>query len=83
MVKVEIKPLAASSSRISESLAYPLFNFFSDFGGILGLYLGASLLTLCELGECVTDILRVVAKARCHKKIAKVGADNEANCFSE
>lgn len=83
MVKIEIRPLEASSSRISESLAYPFFNFFSDFGGILGLYLGVSLLTLCDLGEYVTDIFRAVVKARYPKKIAKVGADNGGNCFSD
>lgn len=34
-----------------EILAYPIPNLFSDIGGILGLYLGASVLSVCELLE--------------------------------
>ncbi|XP_064622761.1 FMRFamide-activated amiloride-sensitive sodium channel-like [Lineus longissimus] len=34
---------------VTESSAYPLSNLFSDIGGILGLYVGVSAVTLCEI----------------------------------
>ncbi|PAA66556.1 hypothetical protein BOX15_Mlig005363g2, partial [Macrostomum lignano] len=48
-----------------ESWAYPLRNFFSDLGGILGLWIGASIVTLVEILE-----LAMYGALLVHKKLA-------------
>lgn len=53
IAKVEIRPKSKRSMMISESMAYPAMNIFSDIGGIFGLYLGMSLLSLLELMESI------------------------------
>lgn len=51
IMKVDISPKTTRSSRKIERKAYPAMNFFSDIGGILGLYLGMSLISFFELFE--------------------------------
>lgn len=51
VVKLEIAPVEWKSNRIVEFAAYPLINLLSDIGGILGLYMGMSVLSLAELVE--------------------------------
>lgn len=49
VLKLVVRPNEELSTMISETRAYPAMNLFSDIGGILGLYLGMSLLAFCEL----------------------------------
>lgn len=64
IAKVDIRPRASRSSKLLESPAYPAINLFSDIGGILGLYLGMSLLSLMELVESVISALHDFSKIR-------------------
>lgn len=57
IVKLDISPRQMYAKHIIEEEAYPAINFFSDIGGILGLYLGMSLLSLIELFESVVLML--------------------------
>ncbi|KAK8392199.1 hypothetical protein O3P69_017654 [Scylla paramamosain] len=49
--------------QVTESLTYPLASLVADFGGMTGLLLGASVLTLLELLECL-----VVGLARLYRR---------------
>uniref|UniRef100_A0A1I8GD92 Acid phosphatase n=1 Tax=Macrostomum lignano TaxID=282301 RepID=A0A1I8GD92_9PLAT len=56
MLKVHFKPHRVLCDRMNFSIDYGLQDFISDVGGIMGIYLGMSLLTLCELFELIFDI---------------------------
>lgn len=58
VVKVDISPRSHFSTCLVQSYAYPAVQMFSDVGGILGLYLGMSILSLFELLEVVVLILK-------------------------
>lgn len=47
--RVTVANKLARASVISEQFSYGAVDFLSDVGGMLGLYLGVSVLTLCEL----------------------------------
>ncbi|ESO09388.1 hypothetical protein HELRODRAFT_168369 [Helobdella robusta] len=50
-----------SYTSIEESPAYEVQQFSSDIGGILGLYIGFSILTIAEFAELAIDILAIVS----------------------
>ena len=60
ILKVEISPKEDRSTKITESEAYPARSLFSDIGGILGLYIGMSLLSIIELLEIFVRITRMI-----------------------
>jgi hypothetical protein len=48
---------------VTETPAYPLSNLFSDIGGILGLYIGVSALTMCEMFQyCIKWMRKTMGK---------------------
>ncbi|ESO09382.1 hypothetical protein HELRODRAFT_168363 [Helobdella robusta] len=49
-----------SYTSIDESPAYEIMQFSSDIGGILGLYVGFSILTIVEFFELAADILGLI-----------------------
>uniref|UniRef100_A0A1I8HSZ3 Amiloride-sensitive sodium channel n=1 Tax=Macrostomum lignano TaxID=282301 RepID=A0A1I8HSZ3_9PLAT len=55
-----VKAWSAKIQEISEEEAYPTKNLVADFGGILGLWCGVSILTLCELLELLFYIFRAL-----------------------
>uniref|UniRef100_A0A1I8HJZ9 Amiloride-sensitive sodium channel n=1 Tax=Macrostomum lignano TaxID=282301 RepID=A0A1I8HJZ9_9PLAT len=55
-----VKAWSATIQEISEEEAYPTKNLVADFGGILGLWCGVSILTLCELLELLFYIFRAL-----------------------
>uniref|UniRef100_A0A1I8HKR9 Degenerin unc-8 n=1 Tax=Macrostomum lignano TaxID=282301 RepID=A0A1I8HKR9_9PLAT len=55
-----VKAWSAKIQEISEEEAYPTKNLVADFGGILGLWCGVSILTLCELLELLLYIFRAL-----------------------
>lgn len=50
-LSIVINIASPTVQKSEEILAYPMANLFSDIGGILGLYLGASVLSVCDLLE--------------------------------
>ncbi|OAF69755.1 Amiloride-sensitive sodium channel subunit gamma [Intoshia linei] len=52
---------------IVELPEYQIFQLISDLGGILGLYIGFSLLTIFEFLELMMDMLYVMASRPCNK----------------
>lgn len=68
--KVVISPKATHSKFIHKSRTYPFRNLLSDIGGILGLYLGMSILSVCELLQVLLSFFRFLRR-RCdsHKGI--------------
>lgn len=53
-----------STEKITQQPAFELLSLLSEVGGFLGLLLGASMLTVCEL----LDFLTLVVIRRCKKK---------------
>ena len=64
ILKLEIQATEERSNKVVETAAYPLINLLSDVGGILGLYMGMSLLSLLELIESLKLILHLVRSRR-------------------
>ena len=64
VAKIEIHPKKSRSMLITEKEAYPAITFFSDIGGILGLYLGMSLLSVCELLQLIAFVRLVRLRRR-------------------
>ncbi|XP_050718104.1 acid-sensing ion channel 3-like [Eriocheir sinensis] len=60
--------------QVTENLSYPFPSLVADFGGLTGLLLGASLLTLLELLECL-----VVGLARLYRRQRKRRQVNQLN----
>ncbi|KAI0226440.1 Amiloride-sensitive sodium channel subunit beta [Lamellibrachia satsuma] len=59
--------------RISENEAYAVANYLSDIGGLLGLWLGCSILTVAEFLELFMDLAVLsVIKRRGRNRINKV-----------
>jgi len=56
------------SQVIEEMAVYDLTNFFSDFGGFLGLFLGASCFTVVDI---LAKLVEGFAEKRKHKKLTK------------
>ena len=70
-LSVLINTAGPTAQKSQEILAYPMPNLFSDIGGILGLYLGASVLSICEVLEAFYAFYRKVALVKTHAKNEK------------
>ena len=57
-----------SFQRITQQVAFPAVSLLSEVGGFLGLLLGASLLTVCE----IVDYITLLCIARWYKNNGKV-----------
>ena len=69
VAKLEIVPQVEKfSNRIVEVIAYPLINLLSDIGGILGLYMGMSLLSVVELVESFKVICYLVKRRKAARR---------------
>lgn len=79
VVKLEIAPAEWKSNRIVEFTAYPLINLLSDIGGILGLYMGMSVLSLAELVESFKVICCLVKVRKMPVMRKSREEDNEEN----
>lgn len=79
IVKMDIRPRTTRSNLIKEDHAYPAINLFSDIGGILGLYLGMSLLSLFELMESVVQISKALGKMKKRSNVIRVMPKPETN----
>lgn len=62
VLKVDIKPQKRRSTKVTERWAYPAINFFSGVGGILGLYLGMSVLSFFELLQTFMQMAHLLQK---------------------
>uniref|UniRef100_A0A1I8GHC3 PC4 domain-containing protein n=1 Tax=Macrostomum lignano TaxID=282301 RepID=A0A1I8GHC3_9PLAT len=58
---LDVYPASTKASVFTESFAYPLRNLFSDFGGILGLWIGVSVITLTEMLELVINMAQLAS----------------------
>lgn len=56
-LRLNIYADSVRGNRVSESEAYSFVNFLSEVGGMMGLWLGASMLTFCEPMEIIVNIL--------------------------
>ena len=61
MVDIFYKDL--SYTLVSQQPAFEFLSYLSEVGGFLGLLLGASVLTVCEL----VDYLAILAKHKCKR----------------
>lgn len=65
-LSIDIQRETQTATISTEDLAYPLANLFSDIGGILGLYLGASLLSLVDFAEFLFQLYRKISIVKVH-----------------
>ncbi|PAA78209.1 hypothetical protein BOX15_Mlig032051g2, partial [Macrostomum lignano] len=75
MVSVTIAPSSTVSPQVVISRSYSFTAFLADTGGLLGLYIGCSLLTVCEIFELFYSL---VEKLR-----SSGGKKTPANCQTE
>ena len=83
VVKVEIKARSHFSTRITQSYAYPAIYLLSDIGGIIGLYLGMSVLSFCEVLEAIMLIFRQIKERKDRKKSRKENEESQGTTSSE
>ena len=74
VMKVEIRPYEQYSTQIEESEAYPAITFFSNIGGILGLYLGMSLLSVFEALQSLALVWKSFTGVRKEKRLMRADA---------
>lgn len=67
-LSINIQRETQTAAISTENLAYPLVNLFSDIGGIVGLYLGASLLSLVDFAEFLVQLYRKIYVVRVHSE---------------
>ncbi|KAK2164455.1 hypothetical protein LSH36_63g05070 [Paralvinella palmiformis] len=66
LLKVEVFYEEFNFELMQENAAYYTSNYLSDVGGVLGLWLGCSILTLIEFVELIMDVLAVcLMRRRC------------------
>uniref|UniRef100_A0A7I4YLX0 Amiloride-sensitive sodium channel n=2 Tax=Haemonchus contortus TaxID=6289 RepID=A0A7I4YLX0_HAECO len=59
---------------LKETAGYTMVNLFSDFGGNIGLWIGFSVITICEIIELIFEIgyyLLYIKPVRYHKKVKR------------
>uniref|UniRef100_A0A0K0CZQ5 Amiloride-sensitive sodium channel n=1 Tax=Angiostrongylus cantonensis TaxID=6313 RepID=A0A0K0CZQ5_ANGCA len=59
---------------LRETAGYTMVNLFSDFGGNIGLWIGFSVITICEIIELIFEIgyyLLYIKPLRYHKKVKR------------
>ncbi len=77
-IEIAIEPESFYSETITQRPAYTIESLFGDVGGLLGLYLGASLLTVCELIDFSIIALVKIAK----KYMDDIGSGNRVVSFN-
>ena len=73
-IQVDIFYEELSYEEIEENIAFEFLSLLSEIGGFLGLLLGASVLTLCEVVDFI--ILSFVSKCQVQRKKVKAYATN-------
>uniref|UniRef100_A0A1I8IQL9 Amiloride-sensitive sodium channel n=1 Tax=Macrostomum lignano TaxID=282301 RepID=A0A1I8IQL9_9PLAT len=56
-IRLRVYPKTLTVRQLFEERSYELVNLFSDLGGIMGLWIGVSMVTLCEFAEIILIIL--------------------------
>ncbi|PAA88193.1 hypothetical protein BOX15_Mlig007222g2 [Macrostomum lignano] len=56
-LQLRVYPKTLTVRQLFEERSYELVNLFSDLGGIMGLWIGVSMVTLCEFAEIILIIL--------------------------
>ena len=69
-MQVDIFYQELSYEEIEQNIAFEFLSLLSEVGGFLGLLLGASVLTVCELVDYVT--LKFLNKLNAHKRVAPI-----------
>ena len=72
-VQIDIFYQEISYEQIEQNIAFEFLSFLSEIGGFLGLLLGASVLTVCELVDYMS--LTFLNKLNAQKKIVPVNYD--------
>ena len=66
-VQVDVFYQELSNEVIEQNIAFEFLSLLSEVGGFLGLLLGASVLTVCELVDYVS--LKFIKKLRLHNRV--------------
>ena len=76
MIEVDISVQSPVSPRIIVAYSYSWLSFLSDLGGILGLYIGCSMMTLFELLELAYQLVKEALLVR--RSSSRSAADADA-----
>ena len=77
LLKIHIYYEELSVTNVVTSFSYTFTALLSDIGGQLGLFLGASVITMLEIGLLLFDILKSIVKPLCCAKTKKQGIETE------
>jgi len=66
-IKLDVFYKELSYEEVEQQVAFDLLNLFSEIGGLLGLLLGSSVLTVCELVDFIAMLCAVKLRARRRK----------------
>ena len=66
-IKLDVFYKELSYEEVEQQIAFDLLNLFSEIGGLLGLLLGSSVLTVCELVDFIAMLCAVKLRARRRK----------------
>ena len=69
-MQVDIFYQEISYEEIEQNIAFEFLSFLSEIGGFLGLLLGASVLTVCDLVDYIS--LTFLTKLNAQKKVTNV-----------
>ncbi|VDL93121.1 unnamed protein product [Schistocephalus solidus] len=59
LIYLDISPVSESISQIIEEQGYTLVQFFSELGGVSGLYVGITIYTFAEVADVVVRYLSI------------------------
>ena len=76
-LKINIYYEELSVTNVVTSFSYTFTALLSDIGGQLGLFLGASVISMLEIGLLLFDILKSIVKPLCCAKTKKQGIETE------
>lgn len=66
-LRLNVRPVSPTAQQIEESLSYPLESLLSEMGGIIGLYLGMSIVSIYEVIHLIGSIIHAMYYRRVHQ----------------
>ena len=83
MSKVNIHFKTTTVTHVDEQPTMLPFDLVSNVGGILGLYVGMSLLSMCEIIQLLGDLIASIFCGQERKKLIEVLAAKEGSSCNE
>ncbi|PAA48052.1 hypothetical protein BOX15_Mlig033047g1 [Macrostomum lignano] len=82
LLKLEIRPQRMDCDKLKFSIDYGFENFVADIGGIMGIYLGMSLLTICELLDLIAELAYTRHRSASVEEPSAVEGEPKPSCLT-